>query len=500
MSADLRIRVVEEARQAIHKFDHSGKGTLDFKSFLRMLGVKPWCDLLPEDAAKAIPFMLMKGLGDDFDSNKTEKKPATASKVDAVVDYCREMFEDADADGNGLIDEAELADVLKGVWAHLGRPFGSNDFDRLHYEVHTAMMNYSGNNSGTLNFAEFVQMLGKRPWRMMLPAEMQDDILLKAQAVWSEEVPREAPFSNNAMHEDYDNYEDPAEQEMMDAAGLPIHNESQQVSRQQQQQGNRQHIRAVTAIVGMAPARHAAPPPRVLGEVNRKWPVNVPRPRVYLVKNDGADIPAVMGSCMVYSLASVLDEASKQLQLSRAARRLFIKQTGEEVLYLNQLLNNMELVASSGAELRAVRSQTSTIHHRSRNTSSRRSLGSGQPAAMVSGERPWVPSIQGKHSRSKNSSSSVPNGNTHTRRWPVNVRRPRVVVYRNDGAHRPDSYPLLVHSLQNLLDDATAALNLARAARKIYTIHGYPINSIDQLENMMEVVVTEGECYKARVR
>jgi len=449
---------------------------------------------LPADAAKAIPFMLMKGLGDDFDSNKEEKKPATASKVDMVIAHCQEVFSEADLDGNGLIDEMELAEVLKSVWAHLGRPFGSNDLDRLHYEVHTAMVNFSGDNSGTLNFAEFAKMLGKKPWRMMLPADMQDDIMLKAQEIWSEEEPRlpAAQPQHEPQFEDYEEDQDfsepQSEPELMNAAGLPMQSEAQQMSRR----GGRQTIQT------MAP-RHQAPP-RVLGELNRKWPVNVPRPRVYLVKNDGADIPAVMGSCMVYSLAAVLDEASKQLQLSRAARRLFIKQTGEEVLYLNQLLNNMELVASPGSELRSVRPQTSTIHHRTRLPT--RSRHPAQPAAMVSGERPWVPFTKTNHGKSdsRNLANNLIKNKSQSRRWPTNVRRPRVVVYRNDGAHRPDSYPLLVHSIQSLLDDATAALNLARAARKIYTIHGYPVNSIEQLENMMEIVVTEGECYKARVR
>ena len=54
--------------------------------------------------------------------------------------------------------------------------------------------------------------------------------------------------------------------------------------------------------------------------------------------------------------------------------------------------------------------------------------------------------------------------------------------------------------INSLLDDAPVALYLARAARTIYTIHGYPINSIEQLENVMEIVVAEGECYKVRVR
>ena len=127
------------------------------------------------------------------------------------------------------------------------------------------------------------------------------------------------------------------------------------------------------------------------------------------------------------------------------------------------------------------------------------------PTMTVTGVRPWIPGIQqysgGSRSTADMESSqrNSPLNQKPYKMWPPNVRRPKVICYNNDGGHRSDSRPLLVYSFRNLLDDATAALSLPRAARRVYTVHGHPIRSMEELENMMEIVVTQGEPFKPRV-
>jgi len=40
MKGDVRVRIVEDCRQIIEKFDQNGTGTLDFVGFVRMLAKK----------------------------------------------------------------------------------------------------------------------------------------------------------------------------------------------------------------------------------------------------------------------------------------------------------------------------------------------------------------------------------------------------------------------------------------------------------------------------
>jgi len=517
MTSDLRIRIVEEARKCIDKFDTTGEGKLGFKPFLRMLGAKPWCEMLPPDVARAIPFMLMRGMV----PGKVEEKEPTESKIESVVNFCKKLFAETDTDQSGFIDEEELGSMLKKLWAHLGRPFADSDLDRLNYEVHAAMVNFDVDESGTLDFNEFIKLLGKRPWRLMLPKEIQDDILLAAQACWAEAPPRvynpEDPDAQEQgiLHQAQEDTSQPVlladSQAVHSGAGamqLPreLTDPNFQASVEQPMVHEPAPVDDYLAPAYSAPVHHRLPRGIQPGELNRRWPSSVPRPRVYLVKNDGADFPVMVGTCMVYSIAAVLDEASKQLQLPRAARRLFIKQTGEEIVYLNQILNNMELVASGGDEMKPLKMRQAGLP---RSSVAGNAVVTGPkragPTMTVTGVRPWIPGIQqysgGSRSTADMESSqrNSPLNQKPYKMWPPNVRRPKVICYNNDGGHRSDSRPLLVYSFRNLLDDATAALSLPRAARRVYTVHGHPIRSMEELENMMEIVVTQGEPFKPRV-
>jgi len=216
-------------------------------------------------------------------------------------------------------------------------------------------------------------------------------------------------------------------------------------------------------------------------------------------KNDGEDIPSHVTPAMVYSIGNLLDQASKQLSLPRAARRLFMKATGEEIYYLDQLRNNMELVVSMGEELRMARARSPSPRRRPSSPPKQLS----RPAKMVSGRDPWIaagPLYSNSRVNMAARQAQNPRADNSMRCWPAGVKRPRVIVHHNDGGHSPDCYPLLVYSMRSLLDEGTASLGLARCARRVFDTSGREITQLESLENMMEIVLSEGEAFRPRHR
>jgi hypothetical protein len=233
-------------------------------------------------------------------------------------------------------------------------------------------------------------------------------------------------------------------------------------------------------------------------EPNRKWPSSLPRPRVYLMKNDGEDPPLLVTPAMVYSIANLMDLASKQLGLARAARRLFIKTTGEEIFYLDQLRNNMELLVSMGEDLKTNARPRSISPRRSPSPPKQRGTG---PAKTFSGHTPWISGGElysnarvGFEARQ----AQNPRAATSLKIWPQSVKRPRVIVHRNDGGHRSESFPVLVYSMKNLLDEGTKLLGMARCARRMFDLNGHEIFGLEELSSMMEVCLSEGEPFRSR--
>lgn len=74
-------------------------------------------------------------------------------------------------------------------------------------------------------------------------------------------------------------------------------------------------------------------------------------------------------------------------------------------------------------------------------------------------------------------------------------KRLKVALFRNGRGStlHETGVPVLVYSMQSLLDDASVSLNLPRAARRIFTANGTEINSLVGIPHMAEVYVSMGE-------
>ena len=59
--------------------------------------------------------------------------------------------------------------TLSQVWRKLGRAVTSH----LREEVHDAMLVFDKDANGSMSFFEFVRLIARRPWKVLLPSEVQ---------------------------------------------------------------------------------------------------------------------------------------------------------------------------------------------------------------------------------------------------------------------------------------------------------------------------------------
>ena len=88
-----------------------------------------------------------------------------------VLAMARTLFEEADADHSGEIDEHELWMVLEKLYAKMGRPVSVADRQGMQQQVRRCMQLFDKDQSGTIDFEEFLKMIIRDPWREMLPPE-----------------------------------------------------------------------------------------------------------------------------------------------------------------------------------------------------------------------------------------------------------------------------------------------------------------------------------------
>ena len=93
-----------------------------------------------------------------------------------VMNMARQLFEDADADGSGELDEAELSELMKDLWGKLGRPLKGENRMGLQSEIQKVMRQFDTDNNGTLSFVEFLRMITRKPWKDLFPVEVQDKL------------------------------------------------------------------------------------------------------------------------------------------------------------------------------------------------------------------------------------------------------------------------------------------------------------------------------------
>lgn len=90
---------------------------------------------------------------------------------DAVRHAAREVFDEADMDGNGSLDEYEMLRMLTQLFQKMGMPVKTDQLPRLKQEVRIAVLRYDTDCNGTLEFDEVAEMLCVDPWRELLPSD-----------------------------------------------------------------------------------------------------------------------------------------------------------------------------------------------------------------------------------------------------------------------------------------------------------------------------------------
>lgn len=133
-------RMHQEVEAAIKQFDVDGNGTIEFGEFLKMVVCKPWSTILP-----------------------------LARPAGSFATCARELFSEADADGDGFLNEAELVRVVILLFECLGKPWLNKYEKRIAREVRSATLRFDANGDGCLDFGEFQQMLQTKPWVVLIP-------------------------------------------------------------------------------------------------------------------------------------------------------------------------------------------------------------------------------------------------------------------------------------------------------------------------------------------
>ena len=98
--------------------------------------------------------------------------------VEEFTQMARAIFEEKDEDMSGEIDKSELANAIQDLWSRLGIPLSANDLQK---DVEESLNKFDNDNSGTLDFAEFMGMLCQKPWIELLPSGVRAEVPRLAQ-------------------------------------------------------------------------------------------------------------------------------------------------------------------------------------------------------------------------------------------------------------------------------------------------------------------------------
>jgi len=165
----------DEAAKAIAEFSKNG-ADLTFDQFLDMLCSDGWRSLLPVGAnstavAELLPKVLKKPIQEN--ARMTAAKEAAGK---AAVRAARQLFQDADADGNGLLDPDELAWLVQALATRMAGETVVLGEDELHAQVSDAFARFDTDHDGVISFSEFLEMMKSKPWSALLPGSIQGHI------------------------------------------------------------------------------------------------------------------------------------------------------------------------------------------------------------------------------------------------------------------------------------------------------------------------------------
>ena len=114
-----------EQEKAMKQFDKDGSNDLCEVEFLKMLCVEPMRQMLPEDCRHATEqavkrYAWQKAQGEKH--RRAHMLSADAAAAEAVRQAAQRLFHEADTDGTGYLDRAELEQVACSLWKRLGLP------------------------------------------------------------------------------------------------------------------------------------------------------------------------------------------------------------------------------------------------------------------------------------------------------------------------------------------------------------------------------------------
>jgi len=194
-----------------------------------MLCNPPWVDLFPKNATRAL-----QAMADEMvESPNKDKAPSSPIKTHAADSYAslhdgrnvihspghrerkletkgmarvaakeaaakalkreaRRIFDSFDVDGNSQIDEQELMEVLKALLQSLGKEEPPPMM--LQREAAKALATFDTDGDGLISFDEFMVMITARPWKNLLPVEIQGLI-----SDWPSSSPPRSPSPRRRM-------------------------------------------------------------------------------------------------------------------------------------------------------------------------------------------------------------------------------------------------------------------------------------------------------------
>ena len=184
---------------SMREFDTDGSGEIEFSEFLRMLTRRPWASLLPETLTKMLPRISNKIFRA---TSPVRRRPnVSAAKwawegsdeppAQLVLSFAKAVFQEADIDQSGAIEQDEVATLLVGLFEQLGKPLPPEYKLKMHEFVQESMARFDADGSGGLCFPEFLRMITMKPWRDLLPHAVVDvlpKLVLKAMRAGSSEA------------------------------------------------------------------------------------------------------------------------------------------------------------------------------------------------------------------------------------------------------------------------------------------------------------------------
>lgn len=190
---DIEQALTGEGREAyiqktMARFDKDNSGVLEFPEFLQMLCCAPFRALLPKGGIREkMPELVIKGAG--LPPKVKTKKP-TVSPEQRVLAMAQEIFEAADVNQSGLIDQDEVSELIQAFFRKVRKKIPRDMLEDIDSIALTTMERFDKDGTGTLDFNEFVGMLCMRPWKGLLPRELRDTL---GGVVFKEKPPPEAP-------------------------------------------------------------------------------------------------------------------------------------------------------------------------------------------------------------------------------------------------------------------------------------------------------------------